>query len=117
MSKINVTPEYQSFQDFYLQRVLPYKELNPTHIRLDGKMLGSSRKISAYFWHMNKKWKVDADTYIDRLKLAFDKSETTNEPFKIKYTRDKKGECLVIKDQPLKNKKLYVYKVGEKLND
>lgn len=115
MSKISVTPEYHSFQEFYLQQVVPYKQLNPTHIRLDGKMLGATRKASAYFWYMNKKWKVDADTYIDRLKLAFEKAEITDEPFTMKHTRDKKGECLVIKDHPLRNKKFYVYKVGEKI--
>ncbi|MBB6273556.1 hypothetical protein HDF26_004016 [Pedobacter cryoconitis] len=114
MSKINSPPEYQSFDDFYAQHVIPYTKLNPTHIRLDGNILGSSRKISAYFWYVNKKWKVDADTYIDRLKLAFDQSEKTNEPFRVKNTRDKKGECLIIKEQPLKNKKFYVYKVGQK---
>ncbi len=104
MSKINVTPKYQSFQEFYLQQVDPYKQLNPTHIRLDGTMLGSSRKVSAYFWNLKKKWKVDADTYIDRLRVAFEKSEVTYEPFTMKHKRDKKGECLVFKDQPLRNK-------------
>jgi len=114
MSKTNLIPEYQTFNEFYLQQVLPYKNANPTDIRLDGRMSGATRNVSAYFWYLNKKWKVDADTYIDRLKLAFEKSETTNEPFKVKHTRDKKGECLVIKDQPLRNKKFYVYRVGEK---
>lgn len=96
MSKINVTPEYQSFQEFYLQQVVPYKQLNPTHINLGGKMLGSSREVFAYFWYLNKKWKVDADTYMDRLKLAFEKSEVTDKTFTIKHTRDKKGVCLSI---------------------
>ncbi|MFP5079192.1 hypothetical protein [Pedobacter sp. JCM 36344] len=113
MSTNNVIPEYQSFNEFYLQQVIPYKQLNPTHIRLDGKILGSSRNVSAYFWYLNKKWKVDADTHIDRLKLAFYKSETTAEPFSIKQTRDKKGECLVIKGQPLRDKKFYIYKASK----
>ena len=114
MTKTNLIPEYETFNDFYLQQVVPYIKLNPTDIRLDGKMAGSSRNVSAYFWYLNKKWKVDADTYISRLKLAFEISKTTDEPFKLKHTRDKKGECLIIKDQPLRDRKFYVYKVDEK---
>ena len=112
MRTINVIPEYKDFTEFYTQAVLPYKEQNPTHIRLDGKMLGSTRNVSAYFWYLGQKWKVDADTYIDRLKLAFEACKASDEPFVIKHTRDKKGDCLEIKGQPIRNKKFYVYKVG-----
>ena len=114
MSKTNLIPEYQTLSEFYLQQVLPYKNANPTDIRLDGRMSGASRNVSAYFWYLKKKWKVDGDTDIDRLKLAFEKVGSTDEPFKIKPTRDKKGVCLVIKDQPLRNKKFYVYRVSGK---
>jgi hypothetical protein len=114
MSTINVIPEYKDFNEFYTQAVLPYKEKNPTDIRLDGKMLGSTRNVSAYFWYLGEKWEVGADTHIDRLKLAFEASKASDEPFKIKHTRDKKGAYLVIKGQPLRDKKFYVYSVGKK---
>ncbi|ETZ19115.1 hypothetical protein [Pedobacter sp. V48] len=110
MSAINVIPEYKDFSEFYIQAVLSYKELNPTHIRLDGKMLGSTRNVSAYFWYLDKKWKVGADTRIDRLKLAFEACKASDEPFVIKHTRDKKGEYLEIKGQPIRDKKFYVYR-------
>ena len=112
MSPVNVIPEYKNFSEFYIQAVLPYKELNPTHIRLDGKMLGSTRNVSAYFWYLDKKWKVSADTHIDRLKLAFEACKASDEPFVVKYTRDKKGEYLEIKGQPIRDKKFYVYRAG-----
>ncbi|WP_214227194.1 hypothetical protein [Pedobacter sp. B4-66] len=112
MSTINVIPEYKDFSEFYVKGVLPYKELNPTHIRLDGKMRGSTRNFSAYFWYSGKKWKVGADTHIDRLKLAYDACKASDEPFVIKSTRDKKGQYLEIKGQPIRDKKFYVYNAG-----
>lgn len=112
MSEKNVIPEYKDFKEFYLNAVLPLKEKNPTFRRLDGKDAGSTRNVFAYFWYMDKKWRVDADTYIDRLKLAYEQCEKSAEPFVIKATRDHKGESLSIKGQPVRNKKFNVYKVG-----
>jgi hypothetical protein len=113
MSTINIIPEYKDFNEFYNKAVLPYKEQNPTDIRLDGKLLGSTRNVSAYFWYLNQKWEVAADTHLDKLKLAFEAAQASDdEPFKVKHTRDKKGAFLVIKGQPLRDKKFYVYKVG-----
>jgi hypothetical protein len=112
MSEINTIPEYKDFKEFYLNHVLPLKEQNPTIRRLDGKLLGSTRNVTAYFWYLGKKWRVDADTYVDRLKIAFDLFEKSEEPFKIKHTRDQKGECLLIKGQPIRNQKFNVYKVA-----
>ncbi len=112
MSEINTIPEYKDFKEFYLNLVLPLKEKNPGIRRLDGKVLGSTRNVTAYFWYQEKKWRVDADTYIDRLKIAFDGFEKSEEPFKIKHTRDQKGACLTIKGQPIRNQKFNVYQVG-----
>ena len=109
MSEINTIPEYKDFKEFYVNAVLPLKEQNPTFRRLDGKTVGSTRKVTAYFWYKDKKWRVDADTYIDRLKIAFDEFEKSDEPFKIKATRDNKGESLSIKGQPIRNQKFNVY--------
>jgi hypothetical protein len=60
-------------------------------MRLDGNISGASRKVSAYFWYLNKKWKIDADTYIDRLTLAYEQFDSNNEPFIIKGTKHKKA--------------------------
>ncbi|WP_432713717.1 hypothetical protein [Pedobacter sp.] len=112
MSAINTIPEYKDFKEFYLNAVVPLKEQNPTFRRLDGKLVGSTRNVTAYFWYQNKKWRVDADTFIDRLKIAFEEFEKSDEPFKIKHTRDHQGESLLIKGQPIRNKKFNVYRVS-----
>jgi hypothetical protein len=109
MSKKKTTPEYQSFKEFYLQQVIPYKKTFPTHIRLDGKINESSQRISAYFWYLGQKWKID----FDRLKTAFDEFEKSETPLIIRPTKNNKSKCLIIKDQPLRNKKFYVYQVGK----
>lgn len=107
-----LTPTFDDFKDFYTELVAPLKNKNPEFIRLDGKISGATRTPSAYFMYKGDKWKVDADTYIDRTKIAFELLQKGEDPFLIKLTLNKKGECLIIKGQPLKNKKFYVYKVG-----
>ena len=114
MSEVNTIPEYKDFKEFYLKAVLPLKEKNPAFRRLDGKLAGSTRNVTAYFWYQDKKWRVDADTFIDRLKIAFDAFEKSETPFNIKHTRDNKGERLLIKGQPIRNSKFNVYKVADK---
>lgn len=106
---MNTIPEFKDFKTFYKKAVEPLKKANIGQIRLDGKLKGGTRNVFAYFWYMDKKWKVNADTYIDRLKLAYDQLEHTEEPFEIKATRDHKGETLTIKGQPVRNSKFHVY--------
>jgi hypothetical protein len=112
MTEVNVIPVFENYKDFYNEIVLPYQKTNPTHIRLDGKILGSSRKVAAYFRYAGRKWKIDSDTHISRLKLAYETFEKSDEPFFIKHTRDKKGSCLLISGQPIRDKKFYVYEVA-----
>ena len=111
MCEINVIPEFKDFKTFYKKAVAPLKKANIDFIRLDGKMKGSTRNTFAYFWYKNKKWRVKADTFIDRLKIAFDEAEKSDEPFIIKETRDSEGEILTIKGQPVRDSKFYVYLV------
>jgi hypothetical protein len=111
MEAVNVIPVYKDFKEFYVEKVLPYKNANPMQIRLDGKNFGTSKKVAAYFWYADKKWRVESDTYIDRLKLAYENFDKNDEPFLVKHTRDNKGECLVINGQPLRDKKFFVYAV------
>lgn len=113
MSKNKTTPEYQNFKEFYTTQVVQYKTDNPSHIRLDGKINESSQRICAYFWYQDQKWKIDFDTHIDRLKRAFYEFEKSDTPLIIKSTRNNKNKCLVISNQPLRNKKFYVYQVGK----
>ena len=111
MSETNVIPEFKDFKTFYKKAVEPLKKANIAYVRLDGKLKGDTRNTFAYFWYNDKKWRVKADTYIDRLKLAFDEFDKTDEPFVIKPLRDNKGEVLTIKGQPVRNAKFNVFLV------
>src|SRR5690606_23895247 len=105
-------PSFENFKDFYTEFVVPLKNKNPEFIRLDGKITGATRNPAAYFMYNGDKWKVDADTYIDRLAIAFELLQKGEDPFLVKPTQNKTGECLIIKGQPLRNKKFYVYKTA-----
>lgn len=111
MSETNVIPEFKDFKTFYKKAVEPLKKANIAYVRLDGKLKGDTRNTFAYFWYNDKKWRVKADTYIDRLKLAFEEFDKSDEPFVIKPLRDNKGEVLTIKGQPVRNTKFNVFLV------
>ena len=105
----NTKQTYKDFKEFYLEGVAPLKKENPAFIRLDGKMKGNTRIVFGYFLYADKKWKVNADTHIDRILLAFNELEKGNDPFVIKALRDHKGEYLAIKGQPVRDSKFYVF--------
>ena len=105
----NTKEVFADFKTFYTKAVEPLKKANPAFIRLDGKLKGDTRIVFAYFQYQDKKWKVNADTHIDRLKIAFDEAEKGNDPFVIKALRDNRGEYLAIKGQPVRDSKLYIY--------
>jgi hypothetical protein len=81
-----MTPEYSSYEDFYFQLVIPLKKLNPSYFRLDGRLEGSYRKTVAYFLYQDVKCKIDADTYLDKLDMAYEKLKISDEPFLQKWT-------------------------------
>ena len=109
MTTTNTKETFTDFKEFYTKAVEPLKTANPTFIRLDGKVKGDTRVVFAYFMYDSKKWKVNADTHIDKLKLAFGEASKGTDPFVIKALRDNKGEYLTIKGQPVRNSKLYIY--------
>jgi hypothetical protein len=105
----NSKPVYKDYQTFYTEAVLPLKQANHAFIRLDGKLKGNTRQVFGYFMYQDKKWKVAADTHIEKLDLAFDTLNKGNDPFVIKATRDHKAETLSIKGDPIRNTRFYVY--------
>ena len=109
MSDSNTKQTFTDFKEFYLKGVEPLKAANPALIRLDGKLTGNTRVVFGYFLYQDKKWKVNADTHIDRIKLAYALVEKGEDPFVIKVLRDNKGEYLTIKGQPVRDSKFYVY--------
>jgi hypothetical protein len=111
MTNSNAKETYADFNEFYVKAVVPIIKEHNDFIRLDGKIKGDTRVVFAYFLYEGKKWKVNADTHIDRLKLANDEITKGNDPFVIKALRDNKGEYLAIQGQPVRNSKLYIYAV------
>lgn len=111
MSEVNVIPEFKDFKTFYKKAVEPLVKANLGIVRLDGKLKGDTKKTFAYFWYNDKKWRVKADTFIDRLNIAFAEAQKSEEPFIIKPLRDNKGEILTIKGQPVRDSKFFVYLV------
>ncbi|AMP98299.1 hypothetical protein AY601_1382 [Pedobacter cryoconitis] len=109
MTNDNAKQIFADFNEFYVKAVEPLKKENPIFVRLDGKTKGDTRVIFAYFMYQDRKWKVNADTHIDRLKIAFDLGAKGDDPFVIKMLRDNKGEYLAIKGQPVRNSKIYIY--------
>lgn len=98
---------YADFQQFYVNEVEPHIKNNPSYIRLDGRIYGSSRKVFGYFIYDGIKWKVDEDTQINKIHTAY--QLLPKNPFEIADTKNKKGKCLIIKGEPLSKKKFYVY--------
>lgn len=110
---IKVAPlTFEDFNDLYIKKIEPLKKANPEYVRLDGKIGNGTRVAFAYFYYNNNKWKVDADTQFDKLKIAYDLFCAGKDPFVIIATKDGKGQCLVIDGQPKYAKKFYVYKVS-----
>lgn len=108
-------PRFQDFVTFYTTAVLPLKKEQIGLTRLDGQLKGNTRVVFAYFDYEGKTWKVNADTHVDRLKIAYDEFVKGNDPFQVKYLRDNRKAYLAIKGQPVRNSKLYIYAVEPKV--
>lgn len=100
---------FDDFQTFYNESVLPLKSQYRDCVRLDGKTEGSNRKAFGYFKYQDQVWKVDADTYIEKLDIAFLMCSKSTDPFIVRQTRDGRGKCLTIMGEPLAPKRFYVY--------
>ncbi|QTE36104.1 hypothetical protein J3L18_23670 [Mucilaginibacter gossypii] len=98
------------FIDFFEEAVVPYKERHKEHIRLDGRTSGGNRKAFGHFYYQDKYWKVDSDTWIEKLDIAFNELQKGVDPFRIMKTRNSKNECLIITGQK-GAKHFYVYAI------
>ena len=102
--------KFDRFIDFYNEAVVPYKQANKKHLRLDGRTSGGSRKVFGHFYYQDKYWKVDSDTWIVKLEIAFNEIQKGVDPFRIIKTRNSKNECLIIICQK-GAKHFYVYAI------
>jgi len=60
----------------------------------------------------DQKWKVDSDTHIDKIKIAYNLFKEQRATFKSIKTKGGKGQCLIVVGQPLHKNMLYIYKVS-----
>jgi hypothetical protein len=63
---------YKNFKDVMERAVLSLRAANPSHVRLDGKTVGSNGKTAFQFQHQGKTWAINYDTHYDRLLLAYE---------------------------------------------
>ena len=113
---------YNSFAEFMEKIVIPQKEANPDHKRLDGREKDGNREIAGIFRYNNKMWKVHADTRYEPLLIAYDalQENKKDDLFNEASTNTGKGRNLLLVDklqQKLSNprfKHLYIYEYLKK---
>lgn len=86
--------KYDDFVSFMRMEILPRREANPTHLRLDGAITGGNRDVVATFMHKGTEWVVHADTHYEPLLIAFNAAETGVDPFVEEATEH--GRCLTL---------------------
>lgn len=102
-------PKFDSFKDFYELHVKAISTANPDFKRLDGRETGGSRWPNAFFRYDGQLWKVDEDTHIRKLEIAYDLLKDGQDPFLITSTVGDKNKCLLIKGEPIRPRHFYVY--------
>lgn len=70
----------QNFVEF-MQEIIPAREENPDHTRLDGQISGGNRTIFGCFQHGGRIWKVHSDTHYEPLMLAYNVAVNGGDPF------------------------------------
>jgi len=84
------------FLQFMTEEVIPRKDANPHHCRLDGRPSGGNRTVVGRFRHHNRLWKVHADSRYRPLLLAEASLRKGVDPFAEQLTRTRKRYCLVL---------------------
>ncbi|KEQ28286.1 hypothetical protein N180_01235 [Pedobacter antarcticus 4BY] len=103
--------DLKDFQQFYIQEVEPLLNKEPKYIRLDGGTTGSSRKVFGHFSYLGRRWKVDEDTHIEKLKIAYERSLKDVAPFHISRTKGGENYCLVLDEKSTVKKMMYIYEI------
>jgi hypothetical protein len=94
-------PDITIHEDFFRlmeAEILPRRDANPTHVRLDGEFTGGNCQVAGRSRHNGKVWKIHANTHYEPLLQAYnaEKTDATCDPFI--ETPTKKGTCLVLND-------------------
>jgi hypothetical protein len=88
---------FESFAAFVEAVVLPGKETNPGHKRLDGQQTGGNFAVAGEFRHRGRSWKVHADTHYEPLLVAYESARRGEDPFIEAPT--KRGVALDLTDE------------------
>ena len=98
---------YNSFISLYENKINLLIKDNPDWSRLDGRNSGGNREVFGKFKYKGKVWKINSDTHIKKLKIAYELFIKGELPFIEKRT---KNNTLTLE---LKNnegyKHLYIY--------
>jgi len=103
------------YLQFMAEVVIPRKNANPHHSRLDGWPSGGNLTVAGRFRHHNKLWEVHADSRYEPLFLAEASLKKGTDPFAEQLTRTGKRYCLVLIDSLQRRMKqpgikhLYIY--------
>lgn len=107
---------FESYAQFVENVVLPRKEANPSHRRLDGSPTGGNWAVAGVFRYEKREWKVHEDSHYEPLLIAYDAWKTGDKsPFVEEQT--KRGTCLNLKPVLQSNtttprfKYLYIYEI------
>ena len=78
---------YPNF-DSFAQAVRNHHLANPEWVRLNGENAGGDRNAWAYFTHAGRTWKVDADSHMRPILVAYDCFQRTGvDPFRLDNTQ------------------------------
>ena len=87
-------PTYADFNSFAIA-VRSHSQSHPDWIRLNGQTSGGDQNAWAEFWHLDRRWKVDADTQFSPILVAYEHWLSTGEnPFQIEESP--KRYCLAV---------------------
>jgi hypothetical protein len=116
-------PTYPDFVTF-AEAVQALHTANPDWMRLNGKLEGGDQNAWAFFTHNGKKWKVDADTHVLPILVAYQYFRKTGvDPFhegntqkRYKLVLNEEVESELVRQDAdyEQHKRLYMYSDREK---
>jgi hypothetical protein len=110
-----------TYEDFvsFARAVRTHQEAHPDWLRLNGQEKGGDQNPWAYFVHIDRTWKVDADTHFRPIIAAHEYYlRTGNDPFRMDSTPSRRSLIVVdaLRDELISqdpkyrdNKYLYIY--------
>jgi hypothetical protein len=108
--------EYPSYERFVVDVVLPRRQQNPAHRRLDGWSSGGNFAVAGFFVYQERRWKVHEDSHYEPLLIAYE-AMTAGDPAPFVEEPTKHGASLNLKPNlrermsSTRFKYLYIYEI------